>query len=240
MIAAGVECPGGAVRRAPGTRTLALYRPMNFIDPALDDYCAKNSGEEAWYLKELTAETIEKVQMPIMLSGHLVGRFLSMLSHLVRPKIAVEIGTYTGYGALCIAEGLAEGGMLHTIDIDPYLPEMVHRYIEKAGMLDRITMHHRPALEVIPSLPSPFDLVFIDADKQNYPNYFDAVIDRLAPGGLLIADNVLWDGKVIAPAAEHDEKTAALVAFARKVTTDPRLERIMIPIRDGVQVARRK
>lgn len=213
---------------------------MNFIDPALDDYCAKNSGEEAWYLKELTAETIEKVQMPIMLSGHLVGRFLSMLSHLVRPKVAVEIGTYTGYGALCIAEGLAEGGMLHTIDIDPYLPEMVHRYIEKAGMLDRITMHHRPALEVIPSLPSPFDLVFIDADKQNYPNYFDAVIDRLAPGGLLIADNVLWDGKVVAPAAEHDEKTAALVAFARKVTTDPRLERIMIPIRDGVQVARRK
>ena len=213
---------------------------MNFIDPALDDYCAKNSGEEAWYLKELTAETIEKVQMPIMLSGHLVGRFLSMLSHLVRPKIAVEIGTYTGYGALCIAEGLAEGGMLHTIDIDPYLPEMVHRYIEKAGMLDRITMHHRPALEVIPTLPSPFDLVFIDADKQNYPNYFDAVIDRLAPGGLLIADNVLWDGKVVAPAAEHDEKTAALVAFARKVTTDPRLERIMIPIRDGVQVARRK
>jgi predicted O-methyltransferase YrrM len=213
---------------------------MNFIDPALDDYCAKNSGEEAWYLKELTAETIEKVQMPIMLSGHLVGRFLSMLSHLVRPKVAVEIGTYTGYGALCIAEGLAEGGMLHTIDIDPYLPEMVHRYIEKAGMLDRITMHHRPALEVIPSLPSPFDLVFIDADKQNYPNYFDAVIDRLAPGGLLIADNVLWDGKVVAPAAEHDEKTAALVAFARKVTTDPRLELIMIPIRDGVQVARRK
>ena len=119
---------------------------MNFIDPALDAYCAKNSGDEAWYLKELAAETEEKVQMPIMLSGHLVGRFLSMLSHLVRPKIAVEIGTYTGYGSPCIAEGLAEGGMLHTIDIDPYLPEMVHRYIEKAGMLDRITMHHRPAL----------------------------------------------------------------------------------------------
>jgi caffeoyl-CoA O-methyltransferase len=213
---------------------------MNFIDPDLDDYCAKNSGEEPWYLKELTEETIEKVQMPIMLSGHLVGRFLSLLSHLVRPKVAVEIGTYTGYGALCIAEGLAEGGMLHTIDIDPYLPEMVHRYIEKAGMLDRITMHHRPALEVIPTLPGPFDLVFIDADKQNYPHYFDAVIDRMSPGGLIIADNVLWDGKVVAPAAEHDEKTAALVEYARKVSTDPRLAKVMVPVRDGVLVARRR
>ena len=213
---------------------------MNFIDPALDAYCAKNSGEEAWYLKELAAETEEKVQMPIMLSGHLVGRFLSMLSHLVRPKIAVEIGTYTGYSALCIAEGLADGGMLHTIDIDPYLPEMVHRYIEKAAMLDRITMHHRPALEVIPALPGPFDLVFIDADKQNYPNYFDAVIERMSPGGLMIADNVLWDGKVIAPADQHDEKTASLAEYARKVRTDPRLEQVMVPIRDGVLLARRK
>ncbi len=213
---------------------------MNFIDPALDAYCARNSGEEAWYLKELAAETEEKVQMPIMLSGHLVGRLLSMLSHLVRPRVAVEIGTYTGYGSLCIAEGLAEGGMLHTIDIDPYLPEMVHRYIEKAGMLDRITMHHRPALEVIPELPTPLDLVFIDADKQNYPNYFDTVIDRLSTGGLLIADNVLWDGKVIAPPAEHDEKTAALAEYARRVSMDPRLAQVMIPMRDGLLVARRK
>lgn len=213
---------------------------MNFIDPALDAYCERNSGEEAWYLRELAAETHEKVQMPVMLSGHLQGRFLSMLSHLVRPRIAVEIGTYTGYGALCLAEGLADGGMLHTIDIDPYLPEMVHRYIEKAGMLDRITMHHRPALEVIPTLPTPFDLVFIDADKQNYPHYFDAVIDRLAPGGLIIADNVLWDGKVIAPSGDQDEKTMALVTYARKVLDDPRLDQVMVPIRDGVLVARRK
>lgn len=213
---------------------------MNFIDPALDAYCARNSGEEAWYLKELAAETEEKVQMPIMLSGHLVGRLLSMLSHLVRPRVAVEIGTYTGYGSLCIAEGLAEGGMLHTIDIDPYLPEMVHRYIEKAGMLDRITMHHRPALEVIPGLPTPLDLVFIDADKQNYPNYFDAVIDRMSTGGLIIADNVLWDGKVVALPAEQDEKTAALVEYARRVSMEPRLEQVMIPMRDGLLVARRK
>jgi caffeoyl-CoA O-methyltransferase len=211
---------------------------MTILPPPLEDYCAKSSGTEPWYLKELAAETIEKVESPIMLSGHLAGRFLSMLSHLVKPSIAVEIGTYTGYGSLCIAEGLASGGMLHTIDIDPYLPEMVHRYIEKAGMLDRITMHHRPALEIIPDLPTPFDLVFIDADKQNYPKYYDAVIERMAPGGLIIADNVLWSGKVID--AEHDEKTAALVAYAEKVRTDPRVEKVMVPLRDGLLLARRK
>lgn len=213
---------------------------MNFLDPALDAYCELNGGEEAWYLKELTAETHDKVQMPMMISGHLQGRFLSMLSHLVRPKTIVEIGTYTGYSALCLAEGLAEGGMLHTIDIDPYLPEMVNRYIEKAGMLDRITMHHRPALEIIPTLPAPFDLVFIDADKQNYPNYFDAVIDRMRPGGIIIADNVLWDGKILRPDHEQDDATRALAAYARKVKSDPRVEQVMVPIRDGVLVARRK
>ena len=213
---------------------------MNFIDPELESYCSRAGGEEVWYLRELAAETIAKVESPIMLSGHLAGRFLSMLSHLVRPRIAVEIGTYTGYGSLCIAEGLAPGGTLHTIDIDPYLPEMVHRYIEKAGMLDRITMHHRPALEVIPTLPGPFDLVFIDADKQNYPNYYDAVIDRMAPGGTIIADNVLWSGKVIGPAGKRDEKTAALMAYTERVRNDPRVEQVLVPIRDGMLVARRK
>ena len=213
---------------------------MNFLDPALDAYCELNGGEEAWYLKELTAETHDKVQMPMMISGHLQGRFLSMLSHLVRPKTIVEIGTYTGYSALCLAEGLAEGGMVHTIDIDPYLPEMVHRYIEKAGMLDRITMHHRPALEVIPTLPAPFDLVFIDADKNNYPNYYDAVIERVRPGGLIIADNVLWSGKVLRPIEEQDLQTRALVEYTRRVSTDPRVERVLVPMRDGLLVARKK
>jgi predicted O-methyltransferase YrrM len=213
---------------------------MNFIDPALDAYCEQHSGTEPWYLKELTAETYDKVQMPQMISGHLQGRFLSMLSHLVQPTVIVEIGTYTGYSALCLAEGLVKGGMLHTIDIDPYLPEMVHRYIEKAGMLDRITMHHEPALQVIPTLPAPFDMVFIDADKNNYPNYFDAVIDRVRPGGLIIADNVLWSARVLKPGTQQDDQTKALVEYARKVSTDPRLERVMVPLRDGVLVARRK
>lgn len=213
---------------------------MNFLDPALDAYCEHHSTEEASYLRELTEETHAKVQMPMMISGHLQGRFLSMLSHLVRPKTVVEIGTFTGYSALCLAEGLAEGGMVHTIDIDPYLPEMVHRYVEKAGMLDRITMHHRPALEVIPDLPAPFDLVFIDADKQNYPNYFDAVIDKVRPGGLILADNVLWNAKVLLPSAEQDEATRAIVEYSRKVKEDPRVEQVMVPLRDGILVARKK
>ena len=213
---------------------------MQFIDPALDTYCEAHSGHEPWYLKELTAETHEKVQMPAMLSGHLQGRFLSLLSHLVRPRIAVEIGTYTGYSALCLAEGLAPGGMLHTIDIDPYLPEMVHRYIEKAGMLDRITMHHRPALEVIPTLPTPFDLVFIDADKSNYPRYLDLVIDRMQPGGLIIADNVLWSGKVLRDPAEQDADTRGLVSYAQRVEQDRRLESVLLPLRDGLLVSRRR
>ena len=213
---------------------------MQFIDPALDAYCETNSGEEPWYLKELAAETYDMVHMPMMISGHLQGRFLSMLSHLVKPRTIVEIGTFTGYSALCLAEGLAPDGMLHTIDIDPYLPEMVHRYIEKAGMLDRITMHHRPALEVIPTIPAPFDLVFIDADKQNYSNYFDAVIDKVRPGGLIIADNVLWSGKVLLQKAEQDEATAALAAYSQKVLADPRVEQVMVPIRDGVLICRKK
>ncbi|MBL7957462.1 MAG: O-methyltransferase [Flavobacteriales bacterium] len=213
---------------------------MHFIDPALDAYCEAHSGEEPGYLKELAAETREKVQMPAMLSGHLQGRFLAMLSKLVRPRKAVEIGTYTGYSALCLAEGLAPGGELHTIDIDPYLPEMVHRYIEKAGMLDRITMHHRPALEVIPDLPAPFDLVFIDADKQNYPAYLEAVLPRMTKGGIIIADNVLWSGKVLQPAEALDEQTAALVRYSAMVRDDARLDRVMVPLRDGLLVARVK
>jgi predicted O-methyltransferase YrrM len=130
--------------------------------------------------------------------------------------------------------------MLHTIDIDPYLPEMVQRYVEKASMQDRITMHHRPALEIIPTLPAPFDLVFIDADKQNYPNYFDAVIDKVRPGGLIIADHVLWSGVVLKPQDVQDDQTRALVEYARRVNADPRVENVMVPLRDGLLVARRK
>lgn len=213
---------------------------MQFIDPALDAYCEDHSGEEPVYLKSLREETYASIYMPKMCSGHLQGRFLSMLSHLVRPKVIVDIGTYTGYSALCLAEGLAPGGMVHTIDIDPHLPPFVAKHIAAAGFGDRITTHQRPALEVIPALPAPFDLVFIDADKPNYPNYFEAVVDRVRSGGLIIADNVLWSGKVLAPAAEQDHQTTALVQYAEVVAKDPRVERVMIPLRDGLLVARKR
>lgn len=213
---------------------------MDLIDPELDAYCEAHSGVEAPHLRALREETYAGVYMPQMCSGHLQGRFLAMLSHLVRPRTIVEIGTYTGYSALCLAEGLEPGGMLHTIDIDPHLPAFVARHIRAAGYDDRITTHHRPALEVIPTLPAPFDLVFIDADKPAYPAYFDAVVDRMRPGGLIIADNVLWSGKVLASPDEHDHQTAALAEYARKASTDPRVERVMLPVRDGLLLARRR
>jgi predicted O-methyltransferase YrrM len=212
---------------------------MHVIDPALDAYCESHSGKEPAHLMALREETYAIIHMPQMCSGHLQGRFLSLLSHLVRPNVIVEIGTYTGYSALCLAEGLAPGGMLHTIDIDPHLPPFVAKHIAAAGYQDRITTHHRPALEVIPTLPAPFDLVFIDADKPNYPNYFNAVVDRVRPGGLIIADNVLWSGKVLAPGTEQDHQTAALVKYADVVAKDPRVERVLIPLRDGLLVARK-
>ncbi|MCC7502993.1 MAG: O-methyltransferase [Flavobacteriales bacterium] len=213
---------------------------MQFIDPALDAYCESHSGEEPAYLKVLREETYAQIYMPKMCSGHLQGRFLSLLSHLVRPKVIVEIGTYTGYSALCLAEGLAPGGMVHTIDIDPHLPPFVAKHMAAAGFQDRITTHRRPALEVIPTLPAPFDLVFIDADKPNYPNYFEAVVDRVRPGGLIIADNVLWSGKVLQPSTEQDHQTAALVKYADMVAKDARVERVMVPLRDGLLVARKR
>ncbi|WKZ66499.1 MAG: O-methyltransferase [Flavobacteriales bacterium] len=212
---------------------------MQFIDPALEAYCEAHSGEEPAHLKALREETHASIYMPQMCSGHLQGRFLSMLSHLVRPKVIVEIGTYTGYSALCLAEGLAPGGMLHTIDIDPHLPPLVARHIKAAGFEDRITTHQQPAMEVIPTLPTPFDLVFIDADKPAYPAYFEAVVDRMRPGGLIMADNVLWSGKVLKAAEEQDHQTAALVRYAELVTNDPRVEKVMVPLRDGLLLARR-
>lgn len=213
---------------------------MQFIDPALDIYAERHGGPERAYLQQLASETKARVHAPEMLSGHLQGRFLSLLSHLVKPKVVVEIGTYTGYSALCLAEGLADGGMLHTIDIDTQNQDMVERYIGLARMTDRITRHYGPALDVLPGLPQPFDLVFIDADKPNYPNYFDAVVERTRQGGLIIADNVLWSGRILQPAGEQDEATRAIAAYNAKVLNDPRVEQVLVPLRDGLMVARRK
>ncbi|MBL7950871.1 MAG: O-methyltransferase [Flavobacteriales bacterium] len=213
---------------------------MKFLDPEIERYAEQHSAKEPEYLSELAKETRSTMDLPQMLSGHLQGRFLSLLSKLVRPKLALEIGTFTGYSALCIAEGLAPDGTLHTIDIFTPVAAMADRYFRKAGMQDRIQQHIAPALEVIPRIEGRFDLVFIDADKSNYINYLDLVIDRMNVGGLIIADNVLWSGKVLDEAKDQDGDTKGLSAYARRVNSDDRLESSLLPLRDGLLVSRRK
>jgi caffeoyl-CoA O-methyltransferase len=213
--------------------------PMQFLDPALERYAEIFSSPEPDHLRELAEETRSSVDLPQMLSGHLQGRFLSLMSQLLRPKLVLEIGTYTGYSALCLAEGLAADGVLHTIDVDTRLATKVDRHFRKAGLHERIHQHLAPAIDVIPRITGTFDLVFIDADKQNYCNYFDLVVDRVRPGGLIVADNVLWSGKVLAPHAEQDGETRGLAAYAQKVKEDPRVSNMLLPLRDGLLVSRR-
>jgi len=212
---------------------------MEFLPKEIEQYAETFTREEGEVLSALNRETWAKVLTPRMLSGHLQGQTLRMFSLMMRPKCILEIGTYTGYSAICLAEGLAEGGKLFTIDINEELREMVLRYVDKAGMTDRITAIVGNAREVIPTLDGPFDLVFIDADKENYANYFNLVIDRMPVGGFIIADNVLWSGKVLQPDSALDRETIALKDFARKLKEDPHVETVLLPIRDGLLVARK-
>ena len=212
---------------------------MDIIDPFLNDYAEKYSSEESLVLKELNRDTFSKVLMPRMLSGHIQGRMLSMLSHMIRPKLILEIGTFTGYSALCFAEGLLEGGHLHTIDINDELTPMVKSYIAKAGMEDKITLHNGNASEIIPGLSGSFDLVFIDADKINYSLYYDLVFDKVRQGGFLIADNVLWSGKVL-NMESADKDTLAIHQFNEKIKKDTRVEKVLLTVRDGLLIIRKK
>jgi caffeoyl-CoA O-methyltransferase len=213
---------------------------MHFIDPDLEHYAAAHSTPEPPLLKALAEETHRSQDMPQMLSGHLQGRFLSLLSHLLRPHLVLDIGTFTGYSALCMAEGMAPEGRLHTIDVDHRLVPMVDRYLRLSGYHDRIHQHLAPALEIIPRIAGLFDLVFIDADKQNYTAYFDLVVDRVRPGGLIVADNVLWSGNVLRAPVDQDAETRGLAAYADQVVTDPRVENVLLPLRDGLMVSRKK
>ena len=172
-----------------------------------------------------------------MLSGHLQGRFLSSISHLMNAERILEIGTYTGYSAICLSEGLKASGHLHTIDINEELEPMVKRYFEKANIQDKVTFHIGNALEIVPTLNKEWDLVFIDADKVNYSNYFDLVIDRVRTGGCIIADNVLWSGKVLEETPDIDTK--ALMEFSKKAHEDPRVENVLLPLRDGLMMCRK-
>lgn len=213
---------------------------MDFLSEEIETYVAQHTENEPPILNELNHETWEKVLIPRMLSGHIQGRVLSMLAHMINPKNILEIGTYTGYSALCFAEGLQKDGKIHTIDINEELETMVNKYIEKANLRDTIINHIGNALDIIPNLNEEFDLVFIDADKTNYSNYYDLVFDKVKSGGYIIADNVLWSGKVVEKHDNLDPDTLALISYSKKIQNDDRVQNVLFPVRDGLMIARKK
>lgn len=214
---------------------------MDFLDPKISQYAEGHTSAENEVLQGLNRETYANVLMPRMLSGHIQGRMLAMMSKMLNPRRILEIGTYTGYSALCFAEGLTDDGILHTIDINEELETMVRGYIAKAGMENKIKFHIGNALEIIPTLDETFDLVFIDADKENYSHYYDMVIGKLRKGGIIIADNVLWSGKVLdEKELAKDVETRALNEFNKKILADDRVENVLMPVRDGLNVIRKK
>lgn len=212
---------------------------MNFIPEALDDYAVKHTSPEPELLAKLSRETYLKVLQPRMLSGHYQGRLLSMISKIVKPERILEIGTYTGYSALCLAEGLMENGELHTIDINEELTDIQEKYFNLSPYKNKIYPHLGSATKIIPTIPGKFDLVFMDADKPNYPFYLDIIIDKIRPGGILLTDNVLWSGKVVEQVEEDDESTIALLEYNKRIAEDSRLETILLPVRDGLSITRK-
>jgi predicted O-methyltransferase YrrM len=211
---------------------------MDFIPDDLQKYVADHTSPESKLLQQITRDTQAKILMPRMLSGHVQGRFLSMISHLIKPKHILEVGTYTGYSAICLAEGLPAGGKLVTIDINEELESRVRDYFQEAGLTEKIDYRIGDAARIIPSLDLVFDLVFIDADKENYSLYYDLVFEKVCPGGLILADNVLWSGKVVK--SKTDKDTRALLEFNQKVRNDPRVECMLLPLRDGIMMIRKR
>lgn len=213
---------------------------MEFIDPALLEYCELHTSAEDELLQKITRETRAKVLMPRMISGHLQGKLLELFVKMKNPKTVLEIGTYTGYSGICMARGLAKDAQLITLDINDELETMVRGFFAESGLADQIDYRLGNALDIIPTLPGPFDLVFIDADKINYIAYYDLIIDKMSQGGIILADNVLWSGKVLNnPGKKVDKDTQALLDFNKKITDDPRVENALLPIRDGVMIARK-
>ena len=213
---------------------------MDFISEELENYVTEHSQPEPELLQQLNRETQAKVLQPRMLSGHYQGRMLSMVSKLVAPTTILEIGTYTGYAALCLMEGIRKNGTLHTIDINEELYDMQRRYFDLSGYGTQMVQHTGNALEVIPKLDTTFDLVFIDADKENYAKYFELVLPRMNSGGVILSDNVLWSGKVLTTPKDDDVDTQALIAYNKLLNNHPDVENIMLPIRDGLTITRVK
>jgi len=213
---------------------------MGFLPEKIDEYVVTHSQDEPDLLKRLSKETWQKILNPAMLSEHYQGRILSILSKMLQPNIILEIGTYTGYSALCLAEGLPENGILHTIDHNEELVDFQKKYFSLSPYKHQIKQHLGNALEIIPSIKGNYDLVFIDADKNNYANYFNLIIDKMNKGGIIISDNVLWYGKVLEKPDPKDEDTKALIAYNELLKKDERLESVMLPIRDGLTLSRVK
>jgi predicted O-methyltransferase YrrM len=211
---------------------------MNFLPEKIDEYVVDNSQKEPQILQELTKETWQRVLNPRMLSGAFQGRILSMISKIINPKDILEIGTYTGYSAICIAEGISNEAIIDTIDKNEELEDIQNRYFKKSGFRDQIKQHIGNALEIIPTLDKKFDLVFIDADKSNYCNYFNLVIGKMKKGGIILSDNVLWSGKVVEKLDKKDIDTKSLLEYNRLLNSDPRVETVLLPIRDGLSISR--
>ena len=213
---------------------------MEFLSESIIEYCENHSEKEPEYLAKLNRETHQKVLQPRMLSGHYQGRLLSLISKLVNPQNILEIGTYTGYSALCLAEGLQINGKLHTIDINEELFDFQQKYFQESDYKDQIIQHLGDATKIIPQLDINFDLVFIDADKPNYPKYFENIIDKMNPGGLILSDNVLWSGKVLEEVKRNDLSTEALLKYNKMLAEDDRIETVILPLRDGLTLSRVK
>lgn len=211
---------------------------MHFISEQLENYVAQHSENEPELLAKLNRETHQKILQPRMLSGHFQGRVLSMLSKIINPKNILEIGTYTGYATLCLAEGLAKGGTIDTLDNNEELYDFQRKYFDQSQWATQIHQHLGDALEIIPTLKKKFDLVFIDADKENYINYFQLIVSMMNTGGIILSDNVLWSGKILGALKANDKSTKVLLEYNELLKNDPRVETVLLPIRDGLTVSR--
>ena len=211
---------------------------MHFLSQDLEDYIEQHSEKEPAHLAALNKETYQKILLPRMLSGHFQGRVLSMLSKLIRPKNILEIGTYTGYSALCLCEGMQENGQLHTIDIKEELVDFQRKHFDKSAWGHQIVQHLGEGIGIIPTIDLTFDLVFIDADKENCLNYFELIVPKMNKGGIILSDNVLWSGKVVEPLQKNDLSTKVLLEYNKLLANDPRVETVLLPIRDGLTVSR--